>query len=216
MIRKPGRSPAPNTAVIVANGTLPRPELMRRELERAEYILAADGGANLLAQLGIEPHAVIGDFDSIDAVAISAAVLRINAPDQNYTDLEKAVLYCRSLGYTAITLLGATGNRLDHTFAALAILCKYDLRLVDDVGTAVCVCGPNHVKFTAALRTTVSLLPCGPVSGLNTSGLKWNLHDADFSFAQRDGTSNEAIAASIEVSVGSGYVIVYLHHAVRE
>ena len=205
----------PKSAVIVANGTPPRPAILRRELECADFILAADGGANHLITVGIEPHAVIGDFDSIDT-ALPGAIPRIHAPDQNRTDLEKAVNYCRTEGYGAITLIAATGDRLDHTFAALALVCKYSLRLVDDRGEAVCVRGPGQLTLAIEPVRTVSLMPCGPVKGLTTKGLKWDLQGADFSFAERDGTSNVAGCSPVEVSVESGYLLVYTHHASDE
>ncbi len=112
----------------------------------------------LLAR-GIEPDAVLGDFDSADFRDLPERVQRIPAPDQNYTDLDKAIGYLTGEGYDAITITGVTGNRLDHTFAAVALVCRYKVRLVDDIGQAICVAGPNRVEIQTFAGQTVSLLP---------------------------------------------------------
>jgi thiamine pyrophosphokinase len=198
-------------AVVVANGTLPRASILREEIAPSDFVLAADGGANGLLALGIVPNAVIGDLDSV-TIDLPDSVEVIRAPNQDRTDLDKAVGYLIDEGYESISILGATGDRLDHTFAALAIVCKYNVRLVDDVGVAVSVRGPDHVSISTRAGRTVSLLPCGKVTGLTTLNLKWNLIDEDFPFAVRDGTSNVATADTVEVALQHGLIVVYAHH----
>ena len=199
-------------AVVIANGTLPRESIVRAEIAAADFVLAADGGANALSALGIVPNAVLGDLDSL-AVELPDGVEILEAPDQDRTDLDKAVGYLVDEGFEVISILGATGDRLDHTFGALAVVCRYDARLVDDIGVAVSVRGPSHVTLETRTGCTVSLLPCGKVTGLTTVNLKWNLQDAEFDFAVRDGTSNVAMADTIEVAMQYGLLIVYTHHA---
>ncbi len=202
----------PRAGLIVGNGVLPRDAILRLEIARAEFVLAADGGANRLLTRGIEPDAVLGDFDSADIGSLPEHVQRIPAPDQNHTDLDKATIYLLGEGYDAITMTGVTGDRLDHTFAAIALVCRYKARLVDDVGQAVCVAGPGMVEVPTFAGQIVSLLPCGLVSGLTTVNLKWNLRGAEFNFAERDGTSNQATSDFAQVFVQSGMVVVYAHH----
>lgn len=199
-------------ALIVANGAMPRAAIIRAEASHADFVLAADGGVNQLMSIGMAPNAVLGDFDSI-AVVLPDSVQRIEAPDQNRTDLEKAVLYLIDEGYESITITAATGNRLDHTFGALGILCKYNLRLVDDIGVAVSVRGPGQIGLETFIGQTISIMPMGVVSGLTTRNLKWNLDSAQFDFAERDGTSNVATASFVEVTLHAGIAVVYAHHA---
>jgi thiamine pyrophosphokinase len=201
----------PRRAIVIANGDLPRESIVRRALASAQFVLAADGGANALQAMGIAPDAVIGDLDSL-TVSLPDGVEIVPAPDQDRTDLDKAVGYLRERGYDDITILGATGNRLDHTFGALAVVARHAVRLIDDIGTAQSVCGPGTLRLATEPGRTVSLLPCGQVTGLTTCGLKWELTNADFHFAQRDGTSNMAMTDRVEVTVGQGIVIVYVHH----
>jgi thiamine pyrophosphokinase len=200
-----------DSALVVANGILPDEKIVRSEIDRAHFVLAADGGADKLLAIGVVPDAVLGDFDSMTSNP-PEAVQRISAPDQDATDLEKSVRYLNERGFSEITIIGVTGDRLDHTFGALGVVCKYDVRLVDNIGTARCIKGPGSITLDTEPGQTVSLMPCGSVSGLTTSGLKWPLSGGQFNFGERDGTSNVATGKTVEVEITSGMLIVYIHH----
>ncbi|MFO3796054.1 MAG: thiamine diphosphokinase, partial [Anaerolineales bacterium] len=51
--------------IIFANGSLPAPERARALLQEGDILIGADGGTRHLLALGLSPHAVIGDFDSL-------------------------------------------------------------------------------------------------------------------------------------------------------
>lgn len=201
----------PKAALVVANGVLPREEIIRSEMAKAAYTLAADGGLGKLLAIGIAPSGVLGDFDSCVG-DIPDGIEMISAPDQDATDLEKSVRELIGRGYDPITITGATGGRLDHTFGALGVLCKYALRLVDDHGVALCLRGPGSLALDTAPGQLISLMPCGNVRGVSTTGLKWPLIQEDFNFAERDGTSNAALGDQVEISIRQGCLVVYAHH----
>lgn len=200
-------------ALVVANGDLPELRIAAA-LAEADYVLAADGGANALIALGIVPNAVLGDFDSL-TISLPESVERIDAPDQNFTDLDKAVGYLLGLGAQRITLAGATGKRLDHTFGTLCVLAKYgrrvSLTLLDNIGAAFLV--DKKAEFPTVRAQIVSLLPLGPAGPITTTGLKWNLDGETLSPGVRDGISNQATGSHVTVSCGAGDLIVYVHHA---
>ena len=52
--------------VIIANGNAPDSETAHQHAAQAELLLAADGGARHALALGLVPHVVIGDIDSLD------------------------------------------------------------------------------------------------------------------------------------------------------
>ncbi len=201
----------PRSALVVANGSLPAPGLVRHEIAQVSFVLAADGGANELARIGLVPDAVLGDMDSL-VVDLPERTQVIHAPDQNRTDLDKAITYLKDEGFESITIIGATGDRLDHTFGSLAAVVKHGVRLVDNVGYAVSVRGPGQVGFATQIGQIVSLMPMGKVSSVVTRNLKWNLDGVNFNFAERDGTSNVALEEYVEVFVREGDMIVYAHH----
>ena len=108
--------------IIMAGGTLLHPNAFKSMVSRADRVVCADGGAGHLAAMGILPHVVIGDLDSItpahqsDLEAANVAFLR-HPVDKDYTDTELAAQWAMDNGATEITFLGTTGTRLDHTLA---------------------------------------------------------------------------------------------------
>jgi thiamine pyrophosphokinase len=200
-------------AFIVANGSLPPTEIIASLLVDAPFILAADGGADKLLEIGVVPNAVLGDFDSASS-DLPASIDQILRPDQDHTDLDKAISYLCENGFDTIWMTGVTGDRLDHTYGSLSMLIKYgnrvDLTLVDSVGTAKLVTG--SICLETEIGQLISLLALGKVEGIATTGLKWNLEAEALEPGVRDGISNEAAGKHVTVSIQSGKLIVYVHH----
>jgi thiamine pyrophosphokinase len=96
-------------------------------------IVAADGGANFLADHNIIPELIIGDLDSVEEQKIknveTQKIIRIS--NQNTTDLEKVLLNTQS----PLTLgIGFLGSRIDHELAALSALVKFSHKKIILIG----------------------------------------------------------------------------------
>jgi thiamine pyrophosphokinase len=203
----------PLAAVVVANGTLPSEPILAQVLSAAGYVLAADGGANGLADRGYTCDAILGDFDSVRS-DVFPNTPRIPAPDQNFTDLDKAIAYLVEKHLSPIAIIGATGTRLDHTFSALSVLIRWgpitDVSMIDEIGVSRYVNG--DIRLNTRPDQTVSLLPInGPVR-LSTQGLRWELKNEQLEAGVRDGTSNVATGSSVMINIVRGDLIVYVHH----
>ncbi|MCS7062409.1 MAG: thiamine diphosphokinase, partial [Anaerolineae bacterium] len=114
-------------AIIFANGELPEPAAVRGLIQPDDLLIAADGGARHCRALGLTPHLVIGDFDSLDAAELGAleqagATLRQHPRDKDETDLELALLEAAARGASYLVVLGAFGGRLDMTLANIQLL----------------------------------------------------------------------------------------------
>jgi thiamine pyrophosphokinase len=129
--------------VIVANGgSFSEPQFLR--VCPGKQIMVLDGAANLLKQVPVRPHVILGDFDSIedkeywgiektfDQIEDQAksykgnfGILVVPAKDQDYTDLEKGIIYCDRQGALSILVINATGGRMDHTLGNLGLMRKY-------------------------------------------------------------------------------------------
>jgi hypothetical protein len=91
-------------------------------INAGDIIIAADGGYDSLVSRGYVPSILIGDFDSITS-AIPNGITTVKHPkEKDETDMFLAYLEGVRLGYTEFVMLGATGGRLDHTYANLALL----------------------------------------------------------------------------------------------
>lgn len=77
------------------------------------FIIAVDGSANKLTDLGIIPDVIIGDFDSLQAKRIKNVKL-IETPDQNKTDFRKTLDWCIEKNILNISIFGISGKSDDH------------------------------------------------------------------------------------------------------
>ena len=207
-------------AVIVANA----PELdaapYLAQIDAADALIAADGGALPLLRLGRPPRLVIGDLDSLDADS-QAALLALGIELRRYprakdeTDLELALLYAAERGASSIDIVGALGGRWDHTLANVALLALPELRgrrvrLLADAQELFLV--RDSATIDGRAGDTVSLLPLTPEArGVTTRGMLYPLDDATLRYEQARGISNVLLDPPGHVSLRDGLLLV-VHH----
>jgi thiamine pyrophosphokinase len=204
-------------AIIVANAPTFEAEPFRGLLTQSELLIAADGGGNALHTVGICPHLIIGDLDSLTLPAAeaftAAGTTFLRYPtDKDETDLELALLTAVARGATQITVLGALGGRWDQGLANVALLAMPELRgrrvrLLDSSQEAYLARGETAI---AGVRgETVSLLPLGgPARAITTRGLRYPLMDAELHFERSRGVSNQISEPPAHVTVGEGQLLV--------
>lgn len=99
-----------------------------------EYI-GVDHGVEELLRQGITPKFAIGDFDSLqNRQTLENLNIQILPERKDVTDTHAAIDYLLSKGYDEIEIYGATGGRLDHFFAVMCLLEKYQdvkLKVID-------------------------------------------------------------------------------------
>jgi thiamine pyrophosphokinase len=207
-------------SVIVANAPTLDATPYTPQLRAAELLIAADGGALPLIQLGMAPHLVIGDLDSLDVDSQSllqnqGVELRRSPRAKDETDLELALLHAAEVGADSIDIIGALGGRWDHTLANVALLALPELR-----GRRVRLLADNQelflVRDAAAIDgrrgDTVSLLPLTHVAqGVTTRGLLYPLDNAALRFERARGISNVLLDPPGHVALRDGLLLV-VHH----
>jgi thiamine pyrophosphokinase len=203
--------------VIFANGNLPDPQLAGRLLLPDDVIIAADGGTRHALTLGRMPAVIIGDLDSLTPearreVESAGAQLIPYSRDKDETDLELAIQYALRAGASQILLVGVLGQRLDHTLGNLSLLSdpafsNVDMRADDGIEEAF-FCR-DQVQIHGQAGDTVSLIPWGQhVQGVRTLELKWPLSGETLHPHKTRGVSNEMLAATAEVRIESGLLLV--------
>jgi thiamine pyrophosphokinase len=204
-------------ALIICNGEMPSQNLLSPLLKKKPFIICADGGANKARAFSIMPDCIIGDLDSITQKTrhYFSSVPIIHNPDQNSTDLEKVLEYLLVNSFTSATIIGATGDRPDHTIANFSILMKYHrkigLQFFDERCTAEIV--RKKIHFTARIGQQISLIPMGKCSGITTLGLKFPLKNESLELGVREGSSNEAVKNSITIAMKSGSLLLFIIHS---
>ena len=87
-----------------------------------DMIIAADGGYDNLIRHGYTPDILIGDLDSIESEIPEGTRLIRYPKEKDETDMFLAYEAGVKLGYAEFVMLGATGGRLDHTYANISLL----------------------------------------------------------------------------------------------
>ncbi len=207
-------------ALLFANGELKRGVMLDRTLASLDSprVICADGGALHARALGLTPHTIIGDLDSLTDeeverfVAAGAEVIQY-PPHKDQTDLELALQHCRELDTESLSILGALGGRIDQTLANIQLLALPSLRrlraTIVDGAQAVRLLPPGQHLLRGAAGDTISLLPMSPsVSGITTQHLKYPLRNETLALGPARGISNVMLADEAAVSLKSGLLLL--------
>jgi thiamine pyrophosphokinase len=202
--------------VIFANGDSPDRATAQPWLARAELIVAADGGARRALAIGVTPHIVIGDLDSIESGTRSelkqtGAQFVIHPAHKDCTDLELAIGCALDRGATDITLLGALGGRWDQSLANILLLTRPQL---DRIAARIIArnLSISVIRERAAIAgrvgDTLSLLALkGDAHGVTLAGCEYPLVDAVLPFGASLGISNVFVEPSVSIRVTAGCVL---------
>ena len=201
-------------ALVICNGEVMPKRALARYLKAGPFITCADGGANKAREMGIRPHAIVGDLDSITEATLRffRNVRTVRVRSQNSTDLEKVLVYLLRHDFCKAVVVGAMGSRPDHTMANFSILKKYHRRL--DLVFADASCDIRVVDKEIVLDldagSVLSLMPLGRCEGITTSGLKYSLHREALELGVREGTSNVVVSSPVRISVAKGSLLVFV------
>lgn len=185
-----------------------------------DLIIAADRGLEGIQQLGLQPHLMLGDYDSVSLDILEEyednnQIISLQYPtEKDYTDSHLAVLMAMEYGATDICMLGATGTRLDHTWANVGLLqlCldkNIQAELVDAHNRIRMVKQKLLIPKEEQFGTYVSLLSyTGSVTGITLRGFKYSLEDGELALGISQGVSNEIVDSVAEIKVKSGILCV--------
>lgn len=189
------------------------------ELDEHDLLVAADGGAGYCLDAGLNPHVLIGDFDSIDSTSSHAITCeRITLPrDKDDTDTLAACKLGIERGYREFKIHAALGGDVGHEIANVQLLAflrregahgvlygrGQELHLID--------AGLSPARFHAPVLTRVSVFAFGGVAdGVCERGLHWELEDARMEPNLPIGVSNRVEGGSFELGVRSGSLVVVI------
>ena len=205
---------AHDDAVLVANAPLEWTARLATLAAEAGTLLAADGGANHLARLGLRPSRVIGDLDSLSdrTTAWLGEDCLVRRPDQDRTDLEKALEFAfDELGVGSVVVLAALGGRPDHDLGNLGLLARRALgeRLVFECSNHRVMALSGEAELTARPGETWSFWTFDPAARVSLGGVRWPVEETPLDASGRPSISNEAVADRIHIRSDGGPVIVF-------
>jgi thiamine pyrophosphokinase len=209
-------------AVIFANGGFSEPRDLKALLAMAKFIVAADGGAEHCARLGVQPHLLIGDLDSVstevrtEMESKGAQVLSFPT-NKDKTDLELAVDHAIRVGADEVVILGGLGRRWDHSLANLLLAAQpqfADIRVSFIQGEQRLYILRGENEIDAHLDERVSLIPLGGAAlGITTTGLAYPLRDEMLNLGSTRGVSNVVIAKGPRVKIRLGVLLCVISPA---
>ncbi|MBL8087279.1 MAG: thiamine diphosphokinase [Chthonomonas sp.] len=191
-----------------------QPSRVKEWAELADWVIAADGAADMFSQLERPPHIIIGDMDSM---TIESNVERIVIPDQSHSDCDKLLRHVEALGHTDITLIGLEGDRFDHVLASLssAVHSNLGVRVILRTGQAILIRHGDVRQIAARKGQTVSLIPYPECTVEEFSGVQWPLRRVDLRLGASLSLSNVAIEPPISVSLTRGHAWLILSEPVE-
>ncbi len=208
-------------AAIFLNGSHPSIKIVKRLLQDDCYIIAADGGANYLHSKKIIPDVIIGDMDSLSSHASEYYRKRdvkfVRIKEQETTDFEKSLNYCKSAGFKEVIVLGATSNRPDHTMNNFSVMKRFrnyfDVKIYTDE-YEIFYAG-KKVGFIYRKNETLSMMAMPKAVGVSTKGLKFKLNEETLEFGIREGSLNESVSQKISITYKSGTLLIFRKHFIN-
>lgn len=217
-----------NHVMIISGGTCNNELICRLMKERnIDIVIAVDGGLKAVDELGIIPDYIVGDFDTIESDIIEKyrnleqndkehhlKILTFQ-PEKDDTDTEIAVRLSIELSPKDVTIVGATGTRLDHTFANIHLLkmfldARIDAAIYNETNKIYLIDNTLTLQKSQLYGPFFSMLPfTEKVNGITLKGFKYPLNQKDVEFGTSLCISNEVVDESATVSFEQGILIIF-------
>ena len=209
-------APSASDTIIVVTGGDPVDPAELGHIPEGALVIAADSGVELAQLLGLPIELAIGDFDSVDPAALSAAeaagaTVERHPAAKDATDLELALDAAIERHPARIHVLGGHGGRLDHLLANALLLAApayADAEIVAHMGPARVTVVRRVAQLLGSPGDLVTLLAAhGVARGVRTEGLLYPLVDEDLHPGSTRGVSNELVAPHAIVRLTDGVLL---------
>ena len=207
------------STLIVTGGNV-NTEFLKKILEenKFETIIAADKGLEALNKINVMPNYIIGDFDSVNKTTLNQyenknIEITYLKPEKDFTDTHMAIKLAIEKRAKHITIIGATGTRMDHTLANIHVLNE---ALQNNVPTEI-INEHNRImlinKKAKLIKNTnykyVSIIPLTTkITGVTLKGFKYNIENATINLGESIGVSNEQIEQEALIEIKEGIAIL--------
>ena len=176
-----------------------------------DLVIAADGGLRHTQAIGVTPHVILGDFDSLGYIPEGAQVHPVEKDD---TDAMLAIKAGLALGCQVFWLYGSLdGPRLEHTMANLQAL-----QYLSDHGAKGYLIGNSQIvtvikncsiHFPAQCSGYLSVFCLGAdAKGVSIQGAKYTLEGHTLTAGFPLGVSNQFIGKEVTVGVENGSLLL--------
>lgn len=206
-------------AVIFSGGTIEK-RVVLEQSKPDDFIIGVDKGIEFLDANGIEPHYLVGDFDSICPDLLdkykrqSKIPIRAFDPVKDASDTEIAVRLAMELGCEELILFGATGTRIDHMWANIQVLMipfekNIEAKIIDGVNRISLIRSGIKLAKSEAYGMYFSVFSLGgAVTGLTIAGAKYPLRNHTLQPFDSLSVSNQFVEDEVTIKYQSGTLIL--------
>lgn len=203
--------------VVIGNGLKPPQKSLCRLVTDAATVIAADGGANHCFELGITPHYIVGDLDSIRPDVVKAfehlSQFESHPTCKDKMDLQLALERAEALNSKEIHVFSWISDEFDYALCNFWICTHLQTpaTLWDHKRTGY-VLNKKHsdLKLQDLIPgQRVSIFPGSDHASLKSKGLRWEIN-WDGITAPVTSQSNEVAQAQVFFQLSSGTACVFI------
>ena len=212
----------PERCVIVCASPEADCEYIRSFITAEDYLIAADGGMDILNRAGIVPDLFIGDFDSFSGIIPEGVeIIRLNVRKDD-TDSMRCALTAKERGYAELCLLGASGGSMSHTFSnysVLSFLADNNIKAVmSNKNEDVRVLGAGEYSFRNLNGCEFSVFPfgCESVVVSYAGGVEYPAKGLKLCENSSLGKSNVFRSNDVKIAVNKGKAIVFTSKSITK
>jgi len=198
-------------AVVCLNGDIPDIDVF--ESYASLPLIATDGAAAQLLDIGVGADFIVGDLDSVpisilDAVRGTTEI--IPDPDQDSTDFEKALRFASTQLWGRLLIVGVHGKEMEHTLNNWSVLMRNAQMMTLSAYERGRVAIPvfNSFMFESTPDELLSLIP-QPSARITTSGFVWPLTDEMLTLGVREGARNRSVEGPVSVELHEGSLLFF-------
>ena len=198
--------------VIVGGADIRDHDSVRAQLRPDDYVVYCDSGLRHMERLQASPCLIVGDFDSHEKPETDVETI-VLPREKDDTDTAFAVMEALRRGCDRFLLLGVIGARLDHTLGNVSILLYLDSKgipatIMDDYSEMEIV--SRYEAMIPDQYAYFSLINIGGIArGINISGAKYPLENAEITCEYQYGISNEVLPGhTAKVSIRTGRLLL--------
>ncbi len=192
----------------------PRDVSSANKLGRDTLVIAADSGYDTALAVGVTPHLVVGDMDSVrHSLPTETEIMRVR-PEKDDTDTMLAIDTALERGADSITVIGGAGGRADHWLSNI-----FMLEYLSDAGVAAELW--DGINRITVVHDGSVVIPAGCCyfgilalddSTVTASGCRYPLNKAPLRRNHPYAVSNEVVGESALVTV-SGCAVVTVSYS---
>lgn len=203
--------------LILANGEYGELDWYKKQ-QGFDRVICADAGARWALRIGIKPHLVIGDLDSIgkqelEHLKTAGCSISVYPAEKDSTDTHLALMLAEKEGASEVTVWGGTGSRLDHTLGNLfcaAVLAERGIAVHFGSPTQMIYLVCDYLSLPGHPGETVSVLALtGRASGVTLEGFYYSLSNAILETRSSLGVSNVITTPHPLIRVDQGTLAVF-------